>query len=57
MAKTKWNILFATFVLSCLSLATLIVAFCTPYWVKSSISEIASIELCPIIVCASIIVS
>ncbi|XP_065075491.1 uncharacterized protein LOC135699216 [Ochlerotatus camptorhynchus] len=39
MAKTKWNILFAAFVLSCLSLATLIVAFCTPYWVVSQASE------------------
>ncbi|XP_058454159.1 uncharacterized protein LOC131432079 [Malaya genurostris] len=35
MAKTKWNILFATFVLSCLSLAALIVSLCTPYWVVS----------------------
>lgn len=39
MAKTKWNILFAAFVLSCLSLATLIVAFCTPYWIISEASE------------------
>lgn len=39
MAKTKWNILFAAFVLSCISLATLIVAFCTPYWVVSQASE------------------
>lgn len=39
MAKTKWNILFATFVLSCLSLATLIVAFCTPYWIISEARE------------------
>ncbi|XP_062539754.1 uncharacterized protein LOC134207802 [Armigeres subalbatus] len=39
MAKTKWNILFAAFVLSCLSLATLIVAFCTPYWITSEASE------------------
>lgn len=39
MAKTKWNILFATFVLSCLSLAALIVSFCTPYWVTAEASE------------------
>lgn len=39
MAKTKWNILFATFVLSCLSLAALIVSFCTPYWVTAEAYE------------------
>ncbi|XP_055526897.1 uncharacterized protein LOC129719520 isoform X2 [Wyeomyia smithii] len=39
MAKTKWNILFVTFVLSCLSLATLIVSLCTPYWVVSEAYE------------------
>lgn len=39
MAKTKWNLLFATFVLSCLSLAALIVSFCTPYWVTSQAFE------------------
>ncbi|XP_053681845.1 uncharacterized protein LOC128732588 [Sabethes cyaneus] len=39
MAKTKWNLLFATFVLSCLSLATLIVSLCTPYWVVSEAHE------------------
>uniref|UniRef100_A0AAG5CNY6 Uncharacterized protein n=1 Tax=Anopheles atroparvus TaxID=41427 RepID=A0AAG5CNY6_ANOAO len=33
MAKTKWNLLFATFILSCGSLAVLIVSLCTPYWV------------------------
>ncbi|XP_058840204.1 uncharacterized protein LOC131695725 [Topomyia yanbarensis] len=40
MAKTKWNLLFATFVLSCLSLATLIVSLCTPYWVVSEAYEL-----------------
>lgn len=39
MAKTKWSILFATFVLSCLSLAALIVSFCTPYWVTAEAYE------------------
>lgn len=39
MAKTKWNLLFITFVLSCLSLATLIVSLCTPYWVVSEAYE------------------
>ncbi|XP_055585041.1 uncharacterized protein LOC129737899 [Uranotaenia lowii] len=39
MAKTKWILLFATFVSSCLSLATLIVAFCTPNWVVSEATE------------------
>lgn len=44
MAKTKWNLLFATFVLSCLSLATLIVSFCTPYWVVSEASEPTAVK-------------
>ncbi|XP_053669711.1 uncharacterized protein LOC128720090 [Anopheles nili] len=39
MAKTKWNLLFATFILSCVSLATLIVALCTPYWVTAEAYE------------------
>lgn len=44
MAKTKWNLLFATFVLSCLSLATLIVSFCTPYWVVSEAYEATAVR-------------
>uniref|UniRef100_A0A182NN54 Claudin n=1 Tax=Anopheles dirus TaxID=7168 RepID=A0A182NN54_9DIPT len=39
MAKTKWNLLFATFILSCVSLATLIVSLCTPYWISSEAYE------------------
>ncbi|XP_055616921.1 uncharacterized protein LOC129762557 [Toxorhynchites rutilus septentrionalis] len=42
MAKTKWNLLFATFVLSGLSLATLIVSFCTQHWVVSEASEVTA---------------
>lgn len=39
MAKTKWNLLFATFILSCVSLTALIVSLCTPYWVTSEAYE------------------
>ncbi|XP_050070719.1 uncharacterized protein LOC126558709 [Anopheles maculipalpis] len=39
MAKTKWNLLFATFILSCVSLTTLIVSLCTQYWVTSEAYE------------------
>ncbi|XP_050100271.1 uncharacterized protein LOC126580955 [Anopheles aquasalis] len=39
MAKTKWNLLFATFVLSCASLTVLIVSLCTPYWLVSEAFE------------------
>lgn len=39
MAKTKWNLLFATFILSCGSLAVLIVSLCTPYWISSEAYE------------------
>ncbi|XP_058062688.1 uncharacterized protein LOC131212725 [Anopheles bellator] len=39
MAKSKWNLLFATFVLSCASLTSLIVSLCTPYWINSEAYE------------------
>ncbi|XP_049548515.1 uncharacterized protein LOC125959690 [Anopheles darlingi] len=39
MAKTKWNLLFATFILSCASLTVLIVSLCTPYWLVSEAFE------------------
>lgn len=39
MAKTKWNLLFATFILSCVSLTALIVSLCTPFWITSEAYE------------------
>lgn len=34
MVKTQWKILFATFLVSCISFSLLIVAITTPHWVK-----------------------
>ncbi|EAU77089.1 AGAP002756-PA [Anopheles gambiae str. PEST] len=39
MAKTKWNLIFATFIVSCVSLIVLIVSLCTPYWITSEAYE------------------
>ncbi|XP_049280727.1 uncharacterized protein LOC125762560 [Anopheles funestus] len=44
MAKTKWNLLFATFILSCVSLTALIVSLCTPYWVTSEAYEASAFK-------------
>ncbi|XP_053659646.1 uncharacterized protein LOC128708691 [Anopheles marshallii] len=44
MAKTKWNLLFATFILSCVSLTALIVSLCTPYWVTSEAFELSAFK-------------
>lgn len=44
MAKTKWNLLFATFIVSCVSLTALIVSLCTPYWVTSEAYEMSAFK-------------
>ncbi|CAD7084899.1 unnamed protein product [Hermetia illucens] len=36
MAKTHWAIIFVTFLISCISLAILIVSICTSYWIVAS---------------------
>uniref|UniRef100_A0A182VPX1 Claudin n=1 Tax=Anopheles minimus TaxID=112268 RepID=A0A182VPX1_9DIPT len=44
MAKTKWNLLFTTFILSCVSLTALIVSLCTPFWLTSEAYELSAFK-------------